>query len=85
MNTVTMNSILERIDTTSYYVLPDSTITICRIKMKNGFTVLGESACVDPARFNVALGEKYSYEKAFNKIWELEGYLLAERMAGSLK
>jgi hypothetical protein len=29
--------------------------------------------------YNQALGEKYAYEDAVNKIWQLEGYLLAEK------
>lgn len=32
------------------------------------------------ANFDMALGRKYSYEDAFNKLWPLEGYLLAERI-----
>jgi hypothetical protein len=47
--------------------------------MQNGFTILGQSSCVDPKEFNIALGEKYAYEDAIDKIWQLEGYLLAER------
>jgi len=41
----------------------------------------GESACVDPANYKQADGEKYAKERcevnAKNKLWELEGYLLA--------
>jgi hypothetical protein len=47
--------------------------------MQNGFTILGQSSCVDPKEFNIALGEKYAYEDAIDKSWQLEGYLLAER------
>jgi len=37
---------------------------------------------VDPAKFNQALGEKYAYEDAINKMWELEGYLLSNEIYG---
>ena len=48
--------------------------------MENGYVVVGTSACVDPLKFNQALGEKYSYENAIDKLWPLEGYLLAEEL-----
>ncbi len=82
MNTPQLTSadINNKVDRVEYFVLPDSTVTICHITLKNGFSVRGESACVSKANFNKALGEKYAYEKAFSKLWELEGYLLAEKL-----
>lgn len=79
MSKVTIASIDARIDAVSYHRIPNTTITVCAIKMVNGFTVIGESACVNPADFNAELGKEYAYEKAFGQIWMLEGYLLAER------
>jgi hypothetical protein len=80
MNKVTVASIDARIDSVSYHHLPYSTITVCCIRMVNGFTVTGESACVDPAAFNKELGEEIAYDNAFDKLWALEGYLLVERL-----
>lgn len=68
-----------------YTVLPDTTTTLCQLRMVNGYTILGTSACVDPTKYNQALGEKYAYEDAINKAWPLEGYLLAERRYQSTK
>lgn len=56
-----------------------TTLTVCVIKLRNGFTVTGESACVDPANYRREIGEKIAYDNARNKIWLLEGYALAER------
>lgn len=78
--TVTLNYIMDRIQRTVYTILPDTTTTVCQLFMKNGFVILGTSGCVDPTKFNKALGEKYAYEKAIDKAWELEGYLLAEEL-----
>jgi hypothetical protein len=47
-----------------------------------GFLITGKSACVDPAKFNQALGEKYAYDDAINKMWELEWYLLSNEIYG---
>lgn len=38
------------------------------------FSVTGESACLNPADFDKELGEKYAFENAFEKLWQLEGY-----------
>ena len=76
---VTLGDILEKIEATSYQVLPGTTTTVCQLKMRNGYTVLGTSACVDPSEFSAAVGEKFAFEDAIDKVWPLEGYLLAER------
>lgn len=77
---VSLNDIQDKVKKTTYTVLPDTTTTVCQLFMENGFVILGTSGCVDPAKFNKALGEKYAYEKAIDKAWELEGYLLAEEI-----
>ncbi|CAB4159606.1 Phage protein (N4 Gp49/phage Sf6 gene 66) family [uncultured Caudovirales phage] len=82
---VTLNSIQDKVQKTTYTLLPDGKTTICQLHMENGYTINGHSACVDPAQYNQALGEKYSYEDAINKAWPLEGYLLAERRHQSTK
>ena len=63
-----------------YHVFPNSTFTACLLTLKNGYTVLGESACASPENFNAELGRKIARENAKNKIWQLEGYLLKERL-----
>ncbi len=78
--TVTMADIQLKIEKTIYMRIPDTTVTICMITLKNGFSVRGESACVSPENYNQAVGEKYAFENAFDKLWQLEGYLLAERL-----
>jgi hypothetical protein len=82
---VTLNSIQNKVQKTTYTLLPDGKTTICQLHMENGYTINGHSACVDPTQYNQALGEKYSYEDAINKAWPLEGYLLAERRYQSTK
>lgn len=55
-------------------------LTFCVLVLKNGFTVTGESACASPENFNAEIGQKVAYENARNKIWQLEGYLLKEKL-----
>jgi hypothetical protein len=56
-------------------------LTFCVLVLKNGFTVTGESACASPQNFNAELGRKIARGHAVAKIWQLEGYLLRERLA----
>lgn len=75
---VALEDIQSKVLKTVYTVLPDTTTTVCQLFMENGYTIIGTSGCVDPTKFNKALGEKYAYEKAINEAWPLEGYLLAQ-------
>lgn len=62
-----------------HYKFPETTVTICLLELKNGFTVIGESACASPENFDEELGRKIALDNARNKIWALEGYLLKQR------
>ena len=55
-------------------------LTFCVIVLKNGFTVTGESACASPDNFDAEIGKKIAYQNAREKIWELEGYLLKQKL-----
>lgn len=63
-----------------YHVFPSTTVTVCCITLKNGFTVVGESACASPENFDADLGRKIALKNAQDKIWALEGYALRERL-----
>lgn len=80
--TVTTNreQIESRIREVHYQGVPGTTTTICSIVIENGFVVSGTSACVDPENFDQEIGENLAYECAFEKLWELEGYLLKEKI-----
>ena len=74
----------EMIDATivseDYHVFPNSQLTVCCLTLHNGFNVVGESACASPENFDEELGKKIAREKARDKIWALEGYLLKQKM-----
>jgi hypothetical protein len=55
-------------------------LTFCVLVLRNGFTVTGESACVSPENFDAEIGRKVARQKAVEKIWPLEGYLLKQRL-----
>lgn len=70
----------ETIVAESYHVFEGTTTTVCCLTLKNGFTVVGESACASPSNFDEELGKKIARENAREKIWVLEGYLLRQKL-----
>lgn len=63
-----------------YHVFPGTTVTVCVLKLENGFTVTGESACASPENFDAELGRKIARTQARDKIWMLEGYALRQKL-----
>ncbi|WP_411839241.1 Gp49 family protein [Paracoccus sp. ME4] len=64
-----------------YHVFPGTTLTVCCLTLRNGFTVTGESASASPENFDWQIGQRIARENARQKIWALEGYLLRERLS----
>jgi hypothetical protein len=75
---VTKERIESRITHTEF--IHHGLLTICVLTMVNGFTVTGESACVHPENYDPAVGDRVAKDNAFQKLWPLEGYLLAEAL-----
>jgi hypothetical protein len=77
---VTSADIDARIAGEQYHVFPGTTLTVCALTLANGFTVTGQSAAASPANFDAELGRKIARADARDRIWQLEGYLLRERL-----
>lgn len=54
------------------------TTTYCFITTHKGFTLEGRSGCADPNRFNVLIGKRLAYNKAFADLCDKEAYLHVE-------
>lgn len=59
-------------------------LTICVLVLKNGFTVVGKSACASPENYDLELGHKIAKQNAREQIWALEGYLLKSKLAKTI-
>ena len=57
------------------------TLTFCVLVLRNGFTVVGHSACASPENFNDEIGRKIAREKAVEQIWPLIGYELRSKLS----
>ncbi len=55
-------------------------LTFCVLRLRNGFTVTGESACASPENFNAEIGRRIAKENAVAKILAAAG-LPAARQA----
>lgn len=77
---ITPAHIDSQIMTEAYHVFPGTTLTVCCLTLKNGFTVTGESAAASPENFNQEIGRTIARRNARDKIWSLEGYLLRTRL-----
>ena len=77
---VTPQQIDEQIVGEQYHVFEGTTVTVCLLHLRNGFTVTGESACASPENFDPKVGRDIAKRNARDKIWSLEGYLLRETL-----
>lgn len=50
-------------------------------QLSNGFTIIGESVCVDPHNFDLKLAYEIAFNDAKSKLWAYEGYVLASKLA----
>lgn len=60
------------------------TLTICTLTLKNGAKVVGLNyGAIDPGRQDFERGKDIARKAAIEKVWELEGYLLRQRLIDS--
>jgi exopolyphosphatase/pppGpp-phosphohydrolase len=64
----------------AYHVFPGSQMTVCALTLRNGYVVIGESACASPESFDAVIGNRIARDKARNQIWALEGYALKQQL-----
>lgn len=78
---ITPEMIDETIVSEQYHRFPGTTLTVCALTLRNGYQVVGESACASPENYDEAIGRKIARDNARNKIWGLEGYRLRSELA----
>lgn len=64
-----------------FWIVPDTTMTVCALVLPNGFVITGESAAASKENFDQGIGRKIAHDNARKKIWQLEGYLLRQKLA----
>ena len=65
-----------------YHVFPGTTVTVCCLTLRNGAKAVGHNyGAIDQTRQDWVTGKREARAMALEKIWELEGYLLRERLS----
>lgn len=64
----------------TFTVLPNGLTTVCQLTLSNGWTVLGQSACVDPAEFDAETGKEIARRNAEDEVWKFAGYELMQKI-----
>lgn len=72
-NMIKLEQVENQINKVEYMRFYETT-TICAIRLNSGFVVVGKSDCVHLEDFNKEDGEKYAYQDAIKKIFELLSY-----------
>jgi hypothetical protein len=80
---VTPEMLEQEIVAEAYHVFPGTTMTICLLTLKNGFSVTGESACAIPANFDAEIGKGIARANAKQKIWAHLGFRLRDQIMWS--
>ena len=78
-NTVTEECVENSIASEEYSTVGKKT-TLCVITLKNGFEVVGTSACVDPANYDLEVGKPYARKKAIDQVWAHLASILQETL-----
>lgn len=79
-NKVTKEALAAKVKASIFIQPATTSTTICLLRMENGAIVTGESHCAHPDNFDKDIGEQVAKRNAVDKAWELEGYLLRERI-----
>lgn len=79
-DTLSHSDIAAAVLRTAFYLVPESTLTLCFMYLKNGAVVIGQSACVSKEVFDPVKGQELAYKNGLDKVWELEVYLLREKL-----
>lgn len=61
----------------------DKALVVCYL-LRSGFTIVGRSAVVNPAKFDLEIGRQLCREDALNQVWMLEGYLVQRKLSDRL-
>lgn len=54
--------------------------TVVTVELENGFILTESSACIDSKNYDEEIGKQICLEKIENKLWELEGYKLQDKI-----
>jgi len=54
--------------------------TVVAMTLPNGFVMVTSSSCVDPVNYDQEIGERCCHDHLKERLWELEGYNLQNKL-----
>jgi hypothetical protein len=82
---LTPEEVHDMIASSHEYQPEGTTLTICVLTLRNGFTVVGQSAAASPENFDEHIGRQLAFEDAKRKVWAFAGYGLRDRLASTVR
>ncbi len=55
-----------------------STVTVCCLHLRNGFTIVGQSACVNPDNFDIELGQELALDDAKQQVFRFLAFRMLD-------
>ncbi|NJR44024.1 hypothetical protein HC761_00700 [bacterium] len=79
---VTQDMIEAELDAASiqFHQFPNTTVTVAAVKLRNGFALVGHSACVSPDLFDAQVGKELALRNARDQLWSLLGFRLRDAL-----
>lgn len=77
---LTTADIEDEIETEFYFNFPNTPVTVCCLKFKNGAYAVGKSMCINPKNFNDEVGRNCAREKAIDEAFPMLAYGILETM-----
>ena len=71
------------IEGAQYHHFEGSTTTVCLLKLKNGFTIVGQSACANPDNFDEELGRQLALDDAKQQCYRYLAFRMLDVMSPS--
>ena len=82
---VTKQCLQDEIIKAEYHRFEGTTVTVCCLYLKNGFTVIGHSACADASNYDPEIGRRLAREHATEQMWPLLGFRLRDQLDAAAK
>ncbi len=76
---ITLEDLKAAVESTEY--VQRETLTVCVIRLRNGWWLVGKSAPVDPNNYDAEHGQHLAHEDALRQAWPLLAYAHLDRQS----
>ncbi len=77
-NFVTKEAVDDAIVSADFHHFPGTTVTVCCLTLRNGFTLVGQAACVNPDNFEEELGRQLAQDDARQQVFRFLAFRMLD-------